>query len=145
MNLASPQLTAAAKRIVDHAVRRTPARGTTRGAPVLVVSEMRPHLSNLMGAAGFRALLMRALILTAARHSWLRSASVKVDGSLEGLDQLEATVAPADFRDANIALLTRSLALLAVFVGEPMTIRLVRDVWPGLSLADLKPGNGDNR
>jgi hypothetical protein len=145
VNRRSPQLTAAATRIVDHAFSRKGAPGTPRDAAFLVIAEMRPHLANLMGSAGFRALLLRALAMTMAQHPWLRAVRVNADGSIEGLDQPGATVSPGEFRNANIALLTRSLSLLAVFVGEAMTIRLMRDVWPDTPLADLKPGSGDNR
>lgn len=145
MNSAYPQVTEAARRILDHAAGRSSAAGATRDAAVLVVSEMRPRLSNLMGSAGFRALLLRAVALTEIRQSWVRSIRVNADGSLGGLDDLEATVDPADFRDGTITLLAQLLSLLALFVGEALTIRLMRDIWPELSLTDLDPGNGDHR
>jgi predicted transglutaminase-like cysteine proteinase len=40
-------------------------------------------------------------------------------------------------------LLAQLLGLLVAFIGEDLTLRLVREVWPKLSLNDLDLGTGD--
>ena len=109
----------------------------TKVPPVLHVTEkLRPHLANLMGNGGFRALLSRALVLATPEVAWLHAVHIKADGSFEGLDELEASVDPEGIAEGRVVLLAQLLGLLVVFIGESLTLRLVRDVWPKLSLDD---------
>ena len=117
---------------------------TKTPAAFLVVEKLRPDLANLMGSAGFRALLSRSLALANAEVPWLRAVNVKSGGSLEGLDELKAQVGPDEFLEGRVVLLAQLLGLLVVFIGESLTLRLVRDVWPRLSLNDLDFDKGDN-
>ena len=110
---------------------------------VLVDERLRPHLSILMGKLGFRALISRALVLANAEVPWLRAVHVRTDGSLEGLDELAAQVGPEELFKGNVVLLAQFLGLLVTFVGEDLTLRLVRDVWPKLPLNDFGFGEGD--
>ena len=65
---------------------------------------------------------------------------VKADGSLEGLDELGAQVDPDEIFEGCVVLLAQLLGLLVAFIGENLTLRLVREVWPKLSLNDLDLG-----
>ena len=104
--------------------------------------KLRPHLATLMGNTGFRALQSRALTLANPEVPWLSAVQVKADGSLEGLEALHAQLSPAEFYEGGVVLLARLLGLLATFIGENLTTRIVRDVWPKLPLSDLDFGNG---
>ena len=95
-----------------------------------------------MGNAGFRALLSRALALANAEVPWLRAVQVKADGSLEGLEELHAQLDPDEIFEGRVVLLAQLLGLLVAFIGENLTLRLVREVWPKLSLNDLDFGKG---
>ena len=77
------------------------------------------------------------------KFPWLRAVQVKADGSLEGLDELEAQVDPDEIFEGCVVLLAQLLGLLVAFIGEDLTLRLVREVWPKLSLNDLDFGKGD--
>ena len=77
-----------AERLIAHETTRNPPAKKTPPAFV-VCEELRPHLATLMGAAGFRSLLSRALALTNAQGDWLGGVNVKADGSLNGLDETE--------------------------------------------------------
>jgi hypothetical protein len=111
-----------------------------------VFDKLRPHLATLMGNGGFRALLSRALALANAEISWLSAVNVKADGSLEGLKELRGQLDPAAFFESSVVLLAQLLGLLVAFIGEDLTVRLVREVWPKVSLndldLDLDSGNG---
>jgi hypothetical protein len=111
-----------------------------------VFDKLRPHLATLTGNGGFRALLSRALALANAEVSWLSAVHVRADGSLEGLEELHAQIDPADFFEGVVVLLAQLLGLLVAFIGEYLTVSLVRDVWPKVSLNDLDlnldSGNG---
>jgi hypothetical protein len=56
---------------------------------------------------------------------------------LEGLDELAAQVDPKEIAEGSIVLVAQLLGLLVAFIGENLTVRLVREVWPKLSLSDL--------
>ena len=109
-----------------------------------VCAQLRPHLTTLMGSAGFRALLSRALALASAEVPWLRALHVSADGSFNGLAELEARIASEKFAEDSIILPAQLLGLLAAFIGEDLTLRLVREVWPEASLNnDVNLENGD--
>ncbi len=94
-----------------------------------------------MGNVGFRALLSRALALANAEVPWLCAVHVKSDGSLEGLDELEAQVHPQEIFEGRVVLLAQLLGLLVALIGENLTLRLVREAWSKLSFNDLDFNN----
>jgi hypothetical protein len=96
---------------------------------VLIVSEKLRHpLSRLAGTAGFRSLLMRALTLAKREAPLLDGVQVKEDGSLEGLNGEET--------EAGAVLIAYLVELLETFIGESLTLRLLKDIWPSLSGVD---------
>jgi hypothetical protein len=99
--------------------------------------KLRTHLATLMGFTGSRALLARALALGNAEVPWLSTVSVKADGSLDGFESPQAQVAPAEIAKGRVVLLAQLLGLLVAFIGEDLTLRLLREVWPKLSVNDL--------
>ncbi len=102
---------------------------------VLVNEKLRIILTQFAGADGFAALLRRALVLARAEAPALQGATVNADGRLEGLEQLAAmqgSVASA----AAVAITAHLLGLLVTFIGEGLTLRLVRQAWPNLSLGE---------
>lgn len=122
-------------------------KSSERSAPAVfhVCEKLRPHLATLMGKGGFRAVLSRALAVTSAEVPWLVVLQVNPDGALEGWDKPEAQVAPKELTEGGVLLVAQLLGLLTAFVGDNLTLRLVRDVWPKLSLEDLNFTQGDNQ
>jgi hypothetical protein len=102
---------------------------------VRVCEKLRVSLTRFAGADGFASLLRRALVLARADVPALQMVNVKADGRLEGLEEL-ATQAGAAGVDGAVAVTTHLLGLLVTFIGEPLTLRLVRDGWPDASLDD---------
>ena len=129
-----------AERLIAYELRGNKSSETKTSAACLVGEKLRPHLATLMGNVGFRALLSRALARANADVPWLRAVHVKADGSFEGLDELGAQVDPDEFFEGCVVLLAQLLGLLAAFIGENLTLQLVRDVWPKLSLNNLDFG-----
>jgi hypothetical protein len=124
-------------------------RGNTRGnkssgakppAVFHVFEKLRPQLATLMGNTGFHALLSRALALASMEIPSLPAVYVKADGSLEGLNDREARGVAEEIAEGRVILLAQLLGLLVAFIGESLTVRLVREVWPKLSLTDLDFG-----
>jgi hypothetical protein len=123
--------------LIAYETRGNKSSETKTPAACLVGEKLRPHLATLMGNVGFRALFLRALALANGEVPCLRAVHVKADGSLEGLDDLEAQVHPDEIFEGCVVLLAQLLGLLVAFIGENLTLRLVRDVWPKLSLNDF--------
>jgi hypothetical protein len=142
MSRASPQTRNFAKRLIADEASGNKSSETKTPAAFHVVEKLRPHLVTLMGNGGFRALLSRALALASAEVPWLRAVHVKADGSLEGLEDLHAQLDPDEFFEGRVVLLAQLLGLLVAFIGENLTLVVVRDVWPKIPLNDLDFGNG---
>ncbi len=132
-----------AERLIAHETLRDNASGNKTPLAILVDDRLRPHLRTLMGNVGFRALLSRALALASAEVPWLRAVHVKADGALEGLDEFGAPVQPTALFEGSVVLLAQVLGLLVAFIGENMTLRLMREVWPKLTFSGLDLGAGD--
>ena len=140
MSRATPEMRVFAGRLIAYETRGNKSSETKTPAACLVGEKLRPHLAALMGNVGFRALLSRALALANAEVPWLRAVHVNTDGSFQGLDELGAQVGPDEIFEGRVVLLAQLLGLLVAFIGELLTLRLVRDVWPKLPLNDLDFG-----
>jgi hypothetical protein len=90
-----------------------------------VCERLRQPLVTLVGVAGFRSLLSRALTQARAGVPGLSTVQVAADGSLQGLDQLRPQVDADQAREAGIILITQLLELLVRVVGEAVTLQLV--------------------
>jgi hypothetical protein len=127
---ATPKVKEFARQLLAYeaAARKTP--GANPSAAFRVCEKLRELLSSLAGTAGFRSLLARAVALANQDVRWLKAVHVKSDGTLEGLGELEQEVSRSDFAKGEINLIACLLGLLVTFIGEDLTLRLVRDVWP---------------
>ena len=103
-----------------------------------VCEKLRPHLAMLMGKAGFRAVLSRALVVAGAEVRWLAALEVNAEGALSGWDKTEARVTPKELTEGGVHLVAQLLGLLAAFIGDGLTLLLVLDLWPKLSAEDFK-------
>jgi hypothetical protein len=131
-----------ATRLISYETSGHKSSAPASAAAFHVCEKLRPHLATLMGNGGFRALLSRALVLAKAEVPWLRTVHVDADGSLAGLEQSLARLDQDTFIKGNVVLLARLFGLLVAFIGEKLTLSLVRDVWPKVPLGNLEFGNG---
>jgi hypothetical protein len=97
-------------------------------AAVQVCDRLRQPLSILMGPAAFRSLLGRALTLAKRNAGNLEDVKVKDNGLLEGLNE--------GVNGAGLVIVASLVALLMTFIGQPITLRLLHDVWPTLANDD---------
>jgi hypothetical protein len=104
---------------------------------------LRSSLLELMGVGGYRALLLRSLVLASAEIPWLGGLEVNADGSLDEIETLQAELDPKKFYEGSLVLLSALLGLLIAFVGVNLTLRLVQEVWPKVSLSELDFNLGD--
>jgi hypothetical protein len=131
-----------AKRLIADEARGNKPAGTKTPADFNACEKLRPNLALLMGNAGYRALLSRALALAQAEVPWLRAVHVKTDGSLEKVEEHHAQLDLDELFEGRVVLLAQLLGLLVAFIGENLTLRLVREVWLQAQLDDLDFDDG---
>ncbi len=108
-------------------------------SPTLRVYEkLRTSLSIFAGVAAFESLAFRALTQAKSEAPHLWAVQVAAGGSLQGLGEFEPQIEmdkdlagefPGD--DGGIVLIARLLGLLRIFLGEALTLSLLRNAWPG--------------
>ena len=108
----------------------------TGSATMRVYEKLRGNLCVLAGVAGFQALASRALTLARSQLPSLRAVQVAADGKLQGISELETPIKADEDRldDEGVMLISSLLGLLLMFLGEALTINLVRNVWPDAGL-----------
>jgi hypothetical protein len=129
MDTPSSSLRALSRRLL---AASQPVSGPYVHEAVLVSDKLRVSLTRFAGADGFASLLRRAVVLASAEVPSLQTVKVGADGRLEGFEQLAADTST----DAAAAVTSYLLGLLVTFVGEPITLRLVREAWPAASLEE---------
>lgn len=130
-----------AKRLAAYETLGNKYSETKKPAILHVSDKLRLHLATLIGIDGFRALLSRSLALAATEVPWLGGVQVKEDGALEGLDERYLQIDPDEFLEGRIVLLAHLFGLLAAFIGENLTLRLIHEIWPKFPLNGLDFGN----
>jgi len=85
------------------------------------------------------------VVLAKAEVPSLRTVQIRPDGSLAGFDEIKPDPNAREhdagaLEQGRVALVAHLLGLLATFVGESLTQRLVCDAWPDASIdkTDLK-------
>jgi hypothetical protein len=114
-------------------------------SPTLCVyQKLRQSLGEFIGLAGFYSLASRALALAKPEAPSLNTAQVSVDGALQGLSEIETQIGmnkdPAG--EGGVILIDRLLGLLRIFVGEALTLSLLRNAWPGEAFDDRNSVHG---
>ncbi len=102
--------------------------GTDQHELLRVFEKLRIALTHFVGADGFTALMRRALALARKEVPSLQNAKLTPEGRLEGIDESAADTKNGS--EAATAVIAHLLALFVTFVGEPLTLRLMGDVWP---------------
>jgi len=100
---------------------------------VRVCEKLRISLIRLAGSDGFASLLRRTLALARVEVPALERVTVNPDGSMQGLEELAADGTDGA-TDAPVVITAHLLGLLVTFIGESLTLRLVREAWPGQTL-----------
>jgi hypothetical protein len=130
MNPATPEMLSLASDLVAYETSRS--RSHTGSAPMAfeVIEKLRPRLSDMMGAGGFRGLLSRALVRANGEVPWLLAVHVKGDGSLEGYEGPRSQIEPRKFVEGAVVVLSQALQLLVGLIGASLTSRLIGEIWP---------------
>jgi hypothetical protein len=109
-----------------------------------VYEKLRHCIGEFAGSAGFQSLANRALTLARPEVPSLRAVHVAADGNLQGISAIEL---PTDIErervsDGGVILISQLLELLLTFLGQALTMNLIRNVWPDAVLDDCNSENG---
>jgi hypothetical protein len=136
MDTPSPSIRDLARRLLAAEAASHSADEPRVHEAIRVCEKLRVSLTRFAGVDGFRSLLRRALALARAEVPALQGVTEKADGSIEGLEKVVADGGNSGVggSDAAVAVTAHLLGLLVTFIGEPLTVCLVREAWPDASL-----------
>jgi hypothetical protein len=98
------------------------------------------RLAQLITPLGAEALLMRAVHLSRSEFPFLGDIPGGTTPSLiERLRETAVTVEPSQAHEGLVSVLGSLVGLLVAFIGEDLTFRLLRDVWPALPMSPQPP------
>jgi len=141
---AAPGMRDLAQGLLAYEAAAGKASETMESPTLRVYEKLRQSLVEFVGVAGFQSLASRALTLATPEAPCLSEARVTADGSLQGLGEIETQIDIDKDRagEGGIVLIARLLGLLRVFLGEALTLSLLRNAWPGEAFDDRNAGNG---
>jgi hypothetical protein len=146
---AAPGMRDLAHRLLTYEAGAGKASEPMESPTLRVYEKLRQSLAEFAGVAAFESLAFRALTQAKSEAPSLWAVKVAADGSLQGLARYETQIDmdkdlvgefPAG--DGGIILIARLLGLLRLFLGEALTLSLLRNVWPGAALDNCKSENG---
>ena len=128
----------------DLAKRLLAASQTGRDAHVsdvaAVIQRLRISLSKFAGDAGFVSLLRRAVAMASADVPSLKNVRIGMNGLLDGVEQIDASSGTGVLGEAAaVAITAHMLGLLVAFIGEPLTVRLLRESWTDTLISFKNP------
>ena len=136
MNAPSPSMRNLARHLLAASRSAPSGDGDLKGGrpiheAVRVCETLRIAVTRFAGPDGFAALLRRALALARVEAPALQSVRLGTDGRIEGIEEI---VAQGGGVEAAVSLAAHVLMLLVMFIGEPLTLRLIRESWPDANL-----------
>jgi hypothetical protein len=138
-----------AQRLLDYEAFAGKASEPGESATLRVYEKLRRGLGEFAGVAGFQSLASRALALARREAPILNAVRVSADGFLQGLGEIELQVDMDKVRagefpagEGEMILIARLLGLLLIFLGETLTLSLLRVTWPGAAFDDCNSENG---
>jgi hypothetical protein len=109
--------------------------GTEIDRAARACEKLRGSLTKLAGSSGLSMLLARAVALAMKKDSSLTPLHVGIDGSLTGVDEVRRGLNGSHVAHHGGAIvLAELLGLLVSFIGESLTLTLVREAWPDASI-----------
>jgi hypothetical protein len=143
-----------AQRLLTYEADADQSSMSMESATLRTYEKLRQCLVSFAGVAGFQSIAARALTLTQMEVPGLCSVQVAADGALQGLSDFESQATMDKDQvgsmqsgedppgEAGAILVARILDLLLTFLGEALTLSLLRDAWPDATFDDRNSGNG---
>jgi hypothetical protein len=146
---ATPEMRDFAHRLLTYEAGAGKASEPMDSPALRVYEKLHQSLSEFVGVAGFLSLASRALALAKTDAPSLSAVRITADGALLGLGELEPQLDIDKERageypssEGGFILITRILGLLRLFLGEALTLSLLRNAWPGEVFDDQSSANG---
>jgi hypothetical protein len=141
---ALPEMRVLAQRLLAHETVTEKTSELIESPTIRVYEKLRQSLGEFVGVAGFQSLASRALTLARPETPSLSAARIADDGSLQGLSEIEAQcdIHKNQAGDGGLILVARLLGLLRLFLGEALTLSLLRNAWPGEVFDDRNSAHG---
>ena len=148
-----PEMRDLAHRLLTYEAGAGKISESKEAATLRVYVKLRQGLGEVAGVAGFQSLASRALVLARTEAPSLSAARISADGALQGLgqglDEFERQIdndkdraAEHPAGEGGTILIARLLGLLLIFLGEALTLSLLRITWPGAALDNCNSVNG---
>ncbi len=143
MSRADPKVRAFAEQLLAWEMKAN-HHGTDADLPAVfrVCERLRISVTAMSGVSGFRALISRALTLSDREVPWLKTVRASADGSLEGIDEIKERLPQEEIFHGGLVLVAELIGLMVGFIGENLTVQLVREVWPDASLDNCESQKG---
>jgi hypothetical protein len=139
-----PEMRDLAQRLLSYEADADNVSESVDFATLRVYQKLRQSLGELAGSASFYALASRALTLARSEVPSLNAVQVGRDGNLEGLSAIEPSIKVEQDQvdEGRVILISRLLGLFSIFLGDALTLSLLRGAWPAVALDDRNSGNG---
>lgn len=124
-----------ARKLLEYEANQSSDIKDISGAEERATAKLRLHLARLIGMEGYLALLIRALALAAVEVSWLANLEVTPNGLLKEREK-SAKAHNIDETEGYVTFMGHIIGLLFIFIGETLTLRLLYEVWPEITLKD---------
>ena len=133
MGLVTSTIQQLADRIVDYEAQLSVEPLPKIDVVLRVCEKLHLHLVTLVGKAGYHALMTRTLALLQRDYPWAKNFRIQTDGSI--LPEISAgTHTQVDsMMNEAVAIPAQLLTLLAIFIGEHLTLNLALEIWPPLA------------
>ena len=146
-----PQMRDLAHRLLAYEAAAGKTSEPAECATLRVYEKLRQSLSTFAGVTAFESLAFRALTQAKSEAPGLWAVQVAEGGSLQGLGEFEPQ--PREFEsqlgfgkdqvtEEGAVLIARLLGLLLIFLGEALTLSLLRNAWPGEAFDDRNSAHG---
>lgn len=139
-----PEMRDLAHRLLTYEANADNTSESAESTTLRVYEKLRQGLGAFAGSAGFQSLAFRALTLARLEVPRLSAVQVSADGHLQGMSEIAFPIdAEKDWAlEGGVVLISHVLGLLLIFLGEVLTMNLLRDMWPAALLEDCNSENG---
>jgi hypothetical protein len=127
---------------LERGADETPRAASTAAGRVF--DKLSRRLAELITRVGAEALLDRAVHLARAEFPFLSGvrSALGANSVIDKLRETADTVDPSEAENGLVSVLGTLVALLESFIGEDLTYRLLREVWPQLAMTGNSPMDG---
>jgi hypothetical protein len=141
--MSHPRTRDLARRLFNYEAMLAGIPDSTECVTLRIYEKLRQGLGEFAGVAGFQSLASRALALARSEVPSLGTTRITGDGSLQGLGKLDHQIDVDKDRagEGEIILISSLLGLLLIFLGEAVTLSLLKVKWPNDLFDDHSSGN----